>query len=74
MASLAGARIKSVRTLFIISTVAALIGCLCLFLIDYQTPVWMIAAAVMFFGLPTNMTSIACQRDLRPHLVRGPVG
>jgi MFS family permease len=54
-------RARSIRTPFIIGTAAALIGCLCLFLINHQTPVWMIAAAVMFFGLPTGLTSTATQ-------------
>jgi MFS family permease len=61
LSSLAGARSGTIRMPFIISTVGALIGCLCLFLIDHQTPVWMIAIAVMFFGLPTGLTSTATQ-------------
>jgi MFS family permease len=61
VASLAGARTRSIRTPFIVGIAAALIGCLFLFLINHQTPVWMIAAAVMFFGLPTGLTSTATQ-------------
>jgi hypothetical protein len=34
---------------------------LCLFLINHETPAWMIATAVMFFGLPTGLTSTATQ-------------
>jgi predicted MFS family arabinose efflux permease len=61
VAALAGARTKSIRTPFIVSTVASLIGCVCLFLIGHQTPVWMIVTAVMFFGLPTGLASTATQ-------------
>jgi MFS family permease len=61
VASLAGARTKGIRTPFIVSTAAALIGCLCLLLINHETPVWMIAAAVMLFGLPTGLASTATQ-------------
>ena len=61
VAALAGARTKSIRAPFIVSTVASLIGCVCLFLIDHQTPVWMIVTAVMFFGLPTGLASTATQ-------------
>jgi MFS family permease len=61
LSSLAGARLGSLRTAFIISTVGALIGCVSLFLLNHQTPVWMISIAVMFFGLPMGLTSTATQ-------------
>jgi len=61
VASLAGARTRSIRAPFIVGIASALIGCLFLFLINHQTPVWMIAAAVMFLGLPTGLTSTATQ-------------
>jgi MFS family permease len=61
LASLAGARTKSIRTPFIISAAASLFGCVGLFLIGHQTPVWVIAMAVMLFGLPTGMASTATQ-------------
>ena len=61
LASLAGARTKSIRTPFIISAATSLFGCVGLFLIGHQTPVWVIAMAVMLFGLPTGMASTATQ-------------
>ena len=61
VASLAGARTRGIRAPFIVGTGAALIGCLCLLFIDRQTPVWIIAVAVMCFGLPTGLTSTATQ-------------
>ena len=47
--------------LIIISAVASLIGCVGLLLIDHHSPVWVIAMAVMLFGLPTGMASTATQ-------------
>jgi hypothetical protein len=40
---------------------AALAGCICLFLMDTRTSVWIIAMAVMFFGVPLGMFSTATQ-------------
>lgn len=61
VSSLTGVRTKGLRAPFLISIGAALVGCICLFLIDSRTPVWMISAAVMFFGVPMGMFSTATQ-------------
>ena len=71
VASLAGVRIKGIRIPFIVSTAAGLIGCWFLFLINHETPVWMIAAAVMLFGLPTGLASTATQAAV---YIQAPVG
>jgi MFS family permease len=61
VSSVTGVRTKSLRTPFLISIGAALVGCICLFLIDSRSSVWIIAAAVMFFGVPMGMFSTATQ-------------
>ena len=57
------------RTPFIVGIAAALIGCLFLFLINHQTPVWMIAAAVMFFGLPWSNVHLYPGSGLHPSAI-----
>ncbi len=59
--SYVGARTKSIRTPFVIATTAALMGCVCLFFLDHNASVWVMAAAVALFGLPLGMTSVATQ-------------
>ena len=61
IASLIGGRTKSIRTSFFISMFASLLGCTGLYLIDHNTPVWLIAASVSMFGLPTGLASTATQ-------------
>jgi len=61
LSSLAGARTKGIRAPFIISIGSAVAGCACLALLHGGTPSWMIAAAVMLFGLPQGMFSTATQ-------------
>jgi MFS family permease len=61
ISSLAGTRTKSIRTPFLISIGSGLIGCVCLFLVNSETPVWLIAIAVIFFGAPQGMFSTATQ-------------
>jgi predicted MFS family arabinose efflux permease len=61
-ASFLGARTRSIRTPFLIASGAALVGSLALLLlINHDSPVWLISAAVALFGLPIGMTSTATQ-------------
>ncbi len=59
--SFMGARARSIRMPFVVGTGAALVGCICLSLIDGQTAIPFIAMAVMFFGLPQGMCATATQ-------------
>jgi MFS family permease len=61
ISSLLGTRTKSIRTPFLISIGSGLIGCICLLLVNSETPVWLIAIAVIFFGAPQGMFSTATQ-------------
>ena len=61
VSSLTGARTKGIRAPFLISIAAALIGCIALFFIHSATPIWIIAAAVVFFGVPQGMFTTATQ-------------
>jgi MFS family permease len=61
VSSLTGARTKGIRAPFLISIAAALIGCIALFFIHSETPIWIIAAAVVFFGVPQGMFTTATQ-------------
>jgi MFS family permease len=61
VSSLTGVRTKGLRAPFIISIGAALLGCVCLFLIDSGTSIWIVATAVMAFGVPMGMFSTATQ-------------
>ena len=59
--SLVGTRTKTIRTPFLISIGATLIGCIGLIFVTSATPVWLIAIAVIFFALPQGMFSTATQ-------------
>jgi MFS family permease len=61
VSSLTGARTKGLRAPFLISIGAALVGSICLFLVDSRTSVWIISMAVMFFGVPQGMFNTATQ-------------
>jgi MFS family permease len=61
ISSLVGTRTKSIRTPFLISIGSGLIGCICLLLVNSETPVWLIAIAVISFGAPQGMFSTATQ-------------
>jgi MFS family permease len=61
VSSLTGARTKGIRAPFLISIAVALIGCIALFFIHSATPIWIIAAAVVFFGVPQGMFTTATQ-------------
>ena len=52
---------KGLRAPFIVSAGAALAGCIFLLQIDSATSIWLIAAAVMFFGIPQGTFSTATQ-------------
>jgi MFS family permease len=58
---LVGTRTKTIRTPFLISIGATLIGCIGLIFVTSATPVWLIAIAVIFFALPQGMFSTATQ-------------
>jgi hypothetical protein len=59
--SLTGVRTKGLRGPFLFSVGAALVGSIGLFLVDSGTPVWLIALAVMCFGIPQGTFSTATQ-------------
>lgn len=61
ISSLVGTRTKSIRTPFLISIGSGLAGCICLLLMNSETPVWLIALAAIFFGAPQGMFSTATQ-------------
>ncbi len=61
VSSLTGVHTRSLRAPFVISIGAALAGSICLMFVDSHTPVLLIAAAVMFFGVPLGMFSTATQ-------------
>ncbi|MGO9045364.1 MAG: MFS transporter [Xanthobacteraceae bacterium] len=59
--SLTGVRTKGLRAPFLVSIGAALAGCACLLLVDSETPVWIVAVAFTFFGVPLGAFSTATQ-------------
>jgi predicted MFS family arabinose efflux permease len=61
VSSVTGGRTKGIRGPFIVSIGAALAGCICLFFIDSSKSAWIIAAAVVCFGVPQGMFSTATQ-------------
>jgi MFS family permease len=61
IASFAAARTKGIRAPFILGTASALAGCICLYLMDYQTSPWLISAGVALFGLPMGLTTTTTQ-------------
>jgi MFS family permease len=60
ISSVTGVR-KGIRAPFVVSAGAALAGCIFLLLIDSATSIWLIAAAVMLFGIPQGTFSTATQ-------------
>ena len=62
ISSLTGVHSKGLRAPFLISIGAQLVGCIALCLIDSHTSIWLIAGAVIFFGVvPTGTFSTATQ-------------
>jgi len=61
VSSVTGGRTKGIRAPFILSIGAMLAGCICLFFIDSSKSAWVIAAAVVLFGVPQGMFSTATQ-------------
>lgn len=61
MCSLLAARTRSLRSPFVIGAAGSLVGCGCLIFIHSDSPVWFIASAAMFFGVPMGMASTATQ-------------
>jgi MFS family permease len=59
--SLLGARTKGLRAPFIIGAGGGLVGCISLLFLHSDTPVWLLAVAVMFIGMPLGMTSSPTQ-------------
>ncbi len=59
--SLTGVRTKGLRAPFLVSIGAALAGCAGLLLVDSETPVWIVAVAFTFFGVPLGAFSTATQ-------------
>ena len=61
ISSVTGVRTKGLRAPFIISIGAGVLGSLALLLIGSTTSIWIIAGAVVFFGIPQGMFSTATQ-------------
>lgn len=59
--SLLAARTRGLKSPFVISAVGGVVGCVCLIFIHSDSPIWFVAAAAMFFGIPMGMTSTATQ-------------
>lgn len=59
--SLLAARTRGLKSPFVMSAVGSLAGCVCLVFIHSDSPVWFVATAAMFFGIPMGMTSTATQ-------------
>ena len=59
--SLLAARMKSLRSPFVIGALGGIIGCTCLIFVHSNSPRWFIATTAMFFGLPMGMVSTAAQ-------------
>jgi nicotinamidase-related amidase/predicted MFS family arabinose efflux permease len=60
-ASLTGARIKGLRSPFLIAVSAALAGSVGLLLVDGASPLWMIVTAITLFGVTLGTFSMATQ-------------
>ena len=61
LCSLLAARTKGLRSPFVIGAAGGLIGCIGLIFVHSDSPVWLIASAAMFFGVPMGMASTATQ-------------
>ncbi|AMK26828.1 MFS transporter [Sphingobium sp. TKS] len=61
LGALAGGRLRSLRAAFTLSAASALVGCILLFFLHAHSAGWIIACSVMFFGIPTGLTSVASQ-------------
>lgn len=59
--SLTGVRSRGLRSPFVVSIGAALAGCICLYLVGSHSALWLIAGAVMLFGVPQGTFSTATQ-------------
>jgi MFS family permease len=61
VASFFGGRTKGIRMPFIVSIGTIVFGCAALGAISFGAPVWLIALAAVFFGLPQGMFSVSTQ-------------
>src|ERR1700722_16314332 len=61
ISSLTGVHSNGLRAPFLVSIGAQLVGCIALYFVDSHTSIWLIAGAVMFFGIPTGTFSTASQ-------------
>lgn len=64
VSSVTGVRSKGLRGPFLVSMGAAAAGCSCLLLVNHATPIWILALAVMLFGIPQGTFSTATQAAL----------
>lgn len=74
VSSLTGGRTGGLRGLFLISIGAAVAGCAGLLFITSQTSVWIVALAVMPFGVPLGMFSTATQAAIYLQAPAGEIG
>ncbi|UPG85369.1 MFS transporter [Luteibacter aegosomatis] len=61
VASLAGARTRGLRGPFLVAFASSILGCVALLRIDAATPLWIMAAAVTFFGVTLGLVSTTTQ-------------
>lgn len=61
VASILGARTKGLRGPFLLAFIASILGCVSLLCLDSASPLWLIAAAVTFFGIPQGLASTSTQ-------------
>jgi predicted MFS family arabinose efflux permease len=74
VSSFTGVRTKSLRAPFLVGIGAASIGSVCLFLVDSGTSVWLLAGAVMFFGVPMGTFSTTTQAAVYIQSPAGAIG
>ena len=61
VASILGARTRGLRGPFLLAFAASILGCICLLCLTSASPLWLIAAAVAFFGVPQGLASTSTQ-------------
>lgn len=61
VASILGARTRGLRGPFLLAFAASILGCICLLFLTSASPLWLIAAAVAFFGVPQGLASTSTQ-------------
>lgn len=74
VASLAGARTRGLRAPFLVAFAASIAGCMGLWMLDSSSPLWLMAAAVTFFGVTQGLMSTCTQAAVYVQAPPGQVG